>query len=71
MSLQAELGAALQHLDLPVEPRKFLPHITLSRRAGQATMSPQPPLIEWDVNGYVLFESECDAHRTYTVLARY
>lgn len=71
MSLQAGLGAALQHLDLPVEPRKFLPHITLSRRAGEATMSPQPPLIAWDVDGYVLFESEYDAHRTYTILARY
>lgn len=71
MHLQAELGASLQQLNLPVETRKFLPHITLCRRAGEATVSPQPPIIEWDVDGYVLVESEFDARRTYTVLARY
>lgn len=71
MQLQAALGCALRHLDLPVDAREFQPHITLARHAGEAALPEQQPLIAWDVDSYVLVESEFDADRTYTILARY
>lgn len=71
MQLQAALGSELQRLALPVDAREFRPHVTLARRANEAVLPPQQLLIDWHVDGYALVESEFDAHRTYTVLARY
>jgi 2'-5' RNA ligase len=71
MQLQAALGSELQRLAVPFDAREFRPHVTLARRAGEAALPQQPAQIDWHVDGYVLVESEFDANRTYTVLARY
>ena len=69
--LQATLGHELQRLAMPYDAREFRPHVTLARRAGEAALPQQQVFIDWPVDGYVLVESEFDANRTYTVLARY
>lgn len=71
MQLHAALGSELQRLALPVDAREFHPHVTLARRASEAALPQQQPLIDWHVDGYALVESEFDANRTYTILARY
>ena len=71
MQLQAALGDELRRLAVPVDAGEFRPHVTLARRAREAALPQQQPLIDWHVDGYVLVESEFDANRTYTVLARY
>jgi 2'-5' RNA ligase len=71
IQLQAALGGELQRLAVPVDAGEFRPHVTLARRAREAALLQQQALIDWHVDGYVLVESEFDANRTYTVLARY
>lgn len=69
--LQAALGRALRNLDLPLDAREFQPHVTLARHASGAALPERQALVDWDVDQYVLVESEFDAGRTYTILARY
>lgn len=71
MQLQAALGGELQRLAVPFDAHEFRPHVTLARRAREAALPPRQALIDWHVDGYVLVESEFDANRTYTVLARH
>ncbi len=71
IALRNALADVLHRLDLPVEARPYRPHITLARRAFDTPPPAPPGPIEWPVHDYVLVESEPDARRTYTVLARY
>lgn len=71
VQLQAALGGELQRLALPVDTREFHPHVTLARRANEAVLPQRQPFIDWPVDGYVLVESEFEAHRRYTIHAHF
>ncbi len=55
--LHAALGAALQHLGLPVEQRAFRPHVTLARRYDGPVPAPLASPVRWHVTRYALVES--------------
>ncbi|MFO1271571.1 MAG: RNA 2',3'-cyclic phosphodiesterase [Rubrivivax sp.] len=65
LSLHAALAERLHALALPVEERRFRPHVTLARNAAGALPPPEPPALRWTVSGYALVESE----RGYRTLA--
>lgn len=44
-------------LDLPVDERRYKPHVTLARRAGAAVQHTAGPPIDWHVTGYALMRS--------------
>jgi 2'-5' RNA ligase len=69
------LHAALRHrlvdLDLPVETRPYLAHVTLARRAKGARPPPQGPALRWHIDsGYVLVRS-LPGGAGYQVLERF
>jgi RNA 2',3'-cyclic 3'-phosphodiesterase len=68
VQLHADLGAALQRLDMPVEERAFKPHVTMARRAVKAAVPEGGPDLTWAVDGYALMESTAGG---YTVLEHY
>ena len=55
--LHTHLAEALQALHLPVEARRFRPHVTLARRAAGAVPPLDTPPQHWRVGGYLLVES--------------
>lgn len=69
--LHARLAEALRALDLPVEARRFRPHVTLARGAPGATPPVEPGLLRWVIDGYVLVESTQGSGGSYRVLQRY
>lgn len=71
LRLHAALGEALLKLGLEPEARKFRPHVTLARRAGNAAPPPAGPPIDWDVRGYALVESRPGQGGVYNVLREY
>lgn len=55
--LHARLGEALLRLELPVESRRFRPHVTLARKA-QGASAPACAAIHWQAGpGYALMRS--------------
>lgn len=63
--LVADLRGCLAALGLPAEATPFVPHVSLLRKATQATASPALGPIEWPVASFVLMEScrsEAGAH---------
>lgn len=71
----AEIGQALQRARVPLEARRFRPHVTLARRAGPPrplALPPAAPLsalpLRWPVAGHALVQSLPDGR--YRVLAR-
>lgn len=68
LQLHADLGSALQQLDIPVEERAFKPHVTMARRALKAAVPEGGPAFSWGVDGYALMESAAGG---YTVLQQY
>lgn len=68
LQLHADLGSALQRLDMPVEERAFKPHVTMARRALKAAVPEGGPAFSWGVDGYALMESAAGG---YTVLQQY
>lgn len=66
LDLQLDLSTRLKTLGLPVNERTFRPHVTLARKAANATAVLGEP-IRWRSNGYTLAESD----RGYHVLERY
>ena len=55
--LHARLGEALQGLSLPVETRRFRPHVTLARKA-QGARAPAFAAMRWEAGpGYALVRS--------------
>ena len=66
-ALHAELQAALSRLALPVDARRWRPHVTLARRAAGATPLARAAPLHWSVRGYALVQSQGGYH----CLARY
>jgi 2'-5' RNA ligase len=57
LALQATLADRLRILALPVETRRFRPHVTLARRAMRAAPPEHMPDVVWSVRDYALVES--------------
>jgi 2'-5' RNA ligase len=55
--LHERLGATLQRLALPVEARRFRPHLTLAREARGATPPASPEPIDWPASAVRLVQS--------------
>lgn len=68
VQLHADLGGALQRLEMPVEERAFRPHVTMARRAVKATAPQGGPALTWAIRGYALVESTAGG---YAVLQQY
>ncbi len=65
--LHAALRDAVSALSIPVDPRRFRPHVTLARRAhGPRVLEACEPLV-WGMSAYVLVESR----QGYRTLAEY
>jgi 2'-5' RNA ligase len=71
LALYADLSAALVSLGLQPESRKFRPHVTLARRAVNATVPLSGPPIQWNIESYALVESRPGNGGGYTVLKYY
>ena len=71
MQLHARLGEALQALGLPVDRRRFRPHVTLARRATASITPARPPQQSWRVSSYLLVESLTASGGGYQVLRSY
>jgi 2'-5' RNA ligase len=69
--LHASLGATLQSLSLPVETRRFRPHLTIARRARTAVAPSTGPRLQWPVRGYALVESRRQPGGGYVILQHY
>ncbi len=69
VALHQRLAEALRALGLPVEERRFRPHVTLARKAAAAVLPPLPPpsATAWRVDAYALVQSQGG----YRVLRRY
>lgn len=68
LQLHADLGGALQRLDMPVEERAFKPHVTMARRAVKAAVPEGGPALKWAIDTYALVESTAGG---YNVLQEY
>ena len=68
LDLHTNLSQALLGLGLQPEARKYRPHVTMARRAVGADVPLTGPVIDWQVDRYVLVESRSG---TYTVLREY
>ncbi|WP_291992668.1 RNA 2',3'-cyclic phosphodiesterase [Candidatus Accumulibacter sp. ACC003] len=71
IQLHDRLGQAMRALELPPEPRRFRPHVTLARRAAESTLPTTPPQHIWRVSSYVLVESLAHAGGAYSIVRRY
>jgi len=65
-SLHAELTATLRALGLPVERRRFQPHVTLARDAAAARWPATHSVVTWHAASPVLVQSMPDGR--YRVL---
>lgn len=72
LDLHTALSEALVRSGLPVDTRRYLPHITLARNAGSSASflmrAPEPLEVKWRTSGHVLVES---AGARYNVIAHY
>ena len=68
LALHAKLSKALVSLGLQPEARDYRPHVTLARRASHAVVPPESAPLIWQVDGYVLVESN---GASYTVLEHF
>ena len=69
--LHADLGDGLRRLRVPVEARRFRPHITLARRFAGPPPCPAPAPSCWDVGSYALVLSRAREGGGYEVLHFY
>ncbi len=69
--LQATLGTALRSLGLPIETRRFRPHVTLARHVPSAGLPAAGPDLDWSVRSCALVESRPAPRASYRVLQRY
>jgi len=67
-ALHANLSQALVGLGLQPEARTYRPHVTMARRAKGADVPAGGPLVDWQIDRYVLVESKAGS---YTVLREY
>lgn len=68
--LHAALADALRRMRLPVEKRRFRPHLTLARHAADAVLPPLTTPVSWPIDDYVLVESLLGTGE-YRILQRY
>lgn len=68
LALHDRLGATLHRLSLPVEARRFRPHLTLARDARGAIPPDEPEPIAWPVTACRLAQSQ---DGRYTTLAQW
>lgn len=69
--LHATLGDQVRAAGLPLEERSYKPHVTMSRRAGGATLPSSGPHIRWPIGGYVLMQSQLGPRSTYSIVQQY
>lgn len=70
-ALHAALAASLHRLALPVEQRRFRPHLTLARHAHDAVPPREPEPIAWPARGYGLVAATGRPEERYVVLRDY
>jgi len=70
-ALYDRLGQELRGLDLPVEPRPYLPHVTLARRGDAANPLKASAPVVWWVRSFVLVISTGDRDQRYRVIRQY
>src|SRR5690606_24307748 len=70
-ALHDALAASLSRLDLPVEQRRFRPHLTLARHARSVTPPMAAAPIVWPAHGYTLVVSTGRPAQRYAVLREY
>jgi len=70
-ALHEDIGRQLVRADLPVEPGRWLPHLTLARKAAGAIPPAACEPIAWTVDDFVLVCSHMTQPLRYEVLARY
>jgi 2'-5' RNA ligase len=68
-ALHGAIGARLRALDLPVETRPYLPHVTMARDATGSAEPPSDETFVVQIGDYVLVESRPDG--SYFPLALY
>ncbi len=67
-----DLRDCLRELELPVDARPFVPHVTLLRKVRRRPPTPPFEPIAWAVDGFVLVQSELRPEGAcYTVLRRW
>jgi 2'-5' RNA ligase len=69
--LHAHLGDRLRGLGVPVEARRYRPHITLARRYAGPPPGPAPEPVRWHVGSYALVWSRAQQGGGYEVLHFY
>lgn len=57
-ALRDALGFAMFQAALPLPPKKWVPHVTLARRAHQALPPEAAPPVNWEVRDYALVWSK-------------
>ncbi len=70
-TLYEHLGYALRRLDLPVDTRPYLPHITLGRRADAAIAPTTSAPVVWQACSFALVVSTGDQRHRYRVIREY
>jgi 2'-5' RNA ligase len=70
-ALHEALAQSLRRLALPVEERRFRPHVTLARHAGDARPPLDPDPIGWPAHGYRLVVSTGRPEQRYANLREY
>ncbi|MFD2367013.1 RNA 2',3'-cyclic phosphodiesterase [Pseudoduganella sp. GCM10020061] len=71
IELHARLNERVAALGLPVEERAYKPHVTMARRAGNATPPQGLEALRWQVDGYALVQSKLGAGAEYGVVRSY
>jgi 2'-5' RNA ligase len=69
--LHAALADRLRALDLPVEERRYRPHVTLARKAGGAAPPPDFAPVHWPVAPAYLLLQSLPGGRGYLPLQRF
>lgn len=70
-ALHGRLAQRLLALELPVDERPFKPHVTMARKARQAVLPPDGPVLSWQAaNGFALVQA-MPAGQDYRVLHRF
>lgn len=70
-ALHADLGDELHRLGVPLDARRFRPHITLARRHAGPAPGAAELALGWDVRAYALVQSRAHEGGAYTVLQVY
>ena len=70
-ALHEALAESLRRLELPVEERRFRPHLTLARHAANAVPPAAAAPIAWPAQGYALVVSTGRPQQRYAMLREY